>query len=177
MSKSKVRRTGRRIESNMRRLLIAGLALAALAAPSVAQDTPFAQPVRPSDGGPSYPPAPRLADIMAFIQFRYPKLWFAGQSKNYPLAGYELARIRDGLGDAAWHYANIPIEAVMMVAKPLDDLRHAIDAKDHAKFQRGFRDLTHACNGCHEKAQLGFIVVRPPESAAFSDQDFTPAKK
>jgi hypothetical protein len=114
---------------------------------------------------------------MASVQLRYPKLWYAGALKNWPLANYELARIKDGLEDATWFYGNIPVEAVMLIAKPLSDLGEAITAKDGGKFERTFLALTHACNECHGQAQLGFIVSKPPTTLLFSDQDFTPREK
>jgi hypothetical protein len=136
----------------------------------------FAVPSRAGDGKSSYPPAPRLADIMEMLQLRYPKLWYAGALKNWPLAEYELARIRDGLEDAAWYYSNIPADAVLLAAQPMKDLAASVKAKDGAGFARGFRALTGACNGCHEKAGLGYIAAKPPTSFLYSDQEFAPKR-
>ena len=40
---------------------------------------------------------PRLGDIMNLVQVRHAKLWFAGQAKNWDLAGYELAQLKQSL--------------------------------------------------------------------------------
>jgi len=47
------------------------------------------------------PYAPGLGEFMAATQLRHAKLWFAGQAKNWDLAGYEVDEIKEGLEDAA----------------------------------------------------------------------------
>ena len=39
---------------------------------------------------------PGLGEFMTATQMRHPKLWFAGQSGNWPLAAYELDEIKEG---------------------------------------------------------------------------------
>jgi hypothetical protein len=51
--------------------------------------------------------------------------------------------------------------------------------KDSAKFAKAFGRLAAACNGCHEAAGLGFILIREPrmspiETSPFSDEVFSP---
>ena len=160
----------------MKKLFLAAVTLVLASAIAMADDTPFAQRTHaPGEKG-GYPPSPRLADIMMLVQARYPKLWYAGQTKNFPLADFEIDRIREGLEDAAWFYRNIPVEAVMLVAKPLDQLKEAVKTKDVGKFEQGFKALTGACNACHEEAGLGFIVAKVPTNFLYSDQDFAPRK-
>jgi hypothetical protein len=58
--------------------------------------------------------------------------------------------------------------------KPLNVMREAIAAKNSAKFEAGFADLTAACNACHHGAQIGFVTIQTPTSLPFSDQKFLP---
>ena len=40
-----------------------------------------------------------------------------------------------------------------------------------------YEQLTAACNTCHRSADRGVIVIQPPASASFPDQDFRPVKQ
>ena len=117
---------------------------------------------------------PRLGDIMVAAQWRHIKLWFAGKSRNWDLASYEVDRLRESLEIAALLYTGIPADDVNATADPIEAIRAAIAAKDGGKFRKGFNDLTAACNACHEHIGRGFIVIQTPTSSPFSDQDFAP---
>jgi hypothetical protein len=119
---------------------------------------------------------PGLGDIMTTIQMRHIKVWFAGKSKNWDLATYELERIRQSLEDAATLYTGIPAEYVGATVDPIKAIDAAIKAKDGAEFVKGYGALTEACNGCHQGIGRGFIVIQVPGTSPFSDQSFTPPK-
>jgi hypothetical protein len=74
-------------------------------------------------------------------------------------------------------YRNIPVEYIVSVDKPLIALQFAVKSKDGAQLERGFADLTTACNNCHQAAQAGFISIQTPTSSPFSDQNFLPTQK
>lgn len=125
---------------------------------------------------------PELADLMSATQLRHFKLSFAGNLKNWELAGYELANIRKTLEAAANLYPEVngvrPAKLVEDVSTPaLNEIGKAITAKDSAAFSRSFKDLTAACNSCHRAAKVGFIVIRVPTTSPFSNQSFSPAPK
>jgi hypothetical protein len=124
--------------------------------------------------GDAYVPA--LGDIMSTVQLRHIKLWFAGKLENWDLADYELFRIRASLEDAANHYHAIPVTYVTATADPLKAIGAAIEAKDSARFAKGFNELTTACNACHKGIGQGFIVIQVPTASPFSDQSFAPPK-
>ena len=114
---------------------------------------------------------------------RHSKLWFAGKSKNWTLASYELDEIKEGLDDAVKYYPvfkhDAPIAALLdkFTMQPLNELEKAIDRKDSSKFRIAFDRLTKACNGCHEAARQGFIVIKRPSYSPFSNQEFAAHKK
>lgn len=120
---------------------------------------------------------PRLADIMEAAQSRHIKLWFAGKNRNWDLAAYEAAQIRARLEDAASLYANLPVPNVTTMAEPLAEIMQAVDAKDGAKFTRGFNALTAGCNACHQSIGRAFIAIQTPVTQPFSNQSFAPAAK
>jgi hypothetical protein len=120
---------------------------------------------------------PGLGDIMTTIQMRHIKLWFAGKSKNWDLATYELEQIRQSLETAATLYTGIPAEFVGATVDPIKAIDAAIKAKDGAEFVKGYGALTGSCNGCHQGIGRSFIVIQAPSTSPFSDQSFAPPKR
>ena len=43
-------------------------------------------------------------------------------------------------------------------------------------FNAAYKQLTEACNACHQAADRAMIVIRVPELSSFPDQDFQPIK-
>jgi hypothetical protein len=144
--------------------------------PAFGDDVPFAQPPLAVPGQPGTPLA-SLGDIMEMIQLRHIKLWYAIKSKNWGLLNYELEQIKDSFTHALIYYRNIPVEYIVAVNKPLIFLQDAVKSKDGSKLEKGFADLTTACNSCHQAAEVGFIVIQKPNSSPFSDQNFLPVLK
>jgi len=120
---------------------------------------------------------PSLGDIMGAVQLRHFKLWFAGKLRNWPLAAYELGQIRASFEDAATLYPGIPVTDVATVAKPLQSIGDAIEAKDGTGFAGAFNDLTAACNACHQSIGRGFIAIQVPTASPFSNQSFSPRRQ
>lgn len=126
---------------------------------------------------------PGMGEIMAATQMRHTKLWFAGQAGNWPLASYELDEIEEGLADAVRYHPvfkqDAPVAAMLdkYTSQPLGELRNSVKAKDAARFRRSFQHLTQACNGCHEAAGQGFIVIKRPGPNPFGNQEFAPGKR
>jgi hypothetical protein len=123
--------------------------------------------------------SPRLADLMIETQLRHFKLWYAGRERNWALADFELGQIRESFENAARIFSTIPLASKHMIIQPASELDSAIEAKDSTKFAKAFDKLTAACNGCHEAASLGFIVIREPkmspaETSPFGDEVFSP---
>jgi hypothetical protein len=122
---------------------------------------------------------PRLADIMGTVQLRHMKLWFAAASPspNWDLAAFELRRLKGSLAEAASLYPGIPVDSVTTMAKPVQAVADAIEAKDSRRFAGTFGELTVGCNACHQSVGRGFIVMRVPTASPFSDQVFPPQRK
>jgi hypothetical protein len=129
-----------------------------------------------------------LGDLMnESMQVHHTKLWLAGHAENWPLAAYELAKLKGTVeeikeaiveiqrGSAKWQ--SVPVgELLGSLDSHLDALNQAVKAKDAAKFAAGYRGLTAACNTCHARAGEPQIkIMEPTASGAFIDQDFAPA--
>ncbi len=149
---------------------------AAVPVPALGGDVPFAAPPPPLPGqtGTYVPP---LAEIMGKIQVRHMKLWEAIKHQNWGLLDYELEQTKDSFGNAVILYRNIPVEFIVAAGKPLSDMQRAVKSKDSPQAERGYAELTAACNSCHKAADVGFIVIKTPASSPFSDQEFSPKEK
>ncbi len=122
---------------------------------------------------------PHTGEIMGLIQMRHAKLWLAGSGANWELADYELSEIKEGLDDVVKYHpvfkkTGAPIAAMLnkFVDRPLEETRKAIEAKDSARFEQGFHDLTKACNACHHAAGRGYIKIVRPGASSWANQEF-----
>lgn len=127
------------------------------------------------------PGASRLGNIMAMVQLRHGKLWFAGEQSNWPLAAYELHELEEDFEDVEKFHpthgaAQLPLgPLVAQFVKPAaTTVKQAIDVGDRAKFTAGFDALSASCNTCHAATGVPFNVIQRPASSLLSNQDFTP---
>lgn len=123
--------------------------------------------------------APGLGEFMAQTATRHAKLWFAGQARNWPLAGYEVDELHEGLEDAGHYHPNhkhiqepIPTLIASHMDQPLAGLEQAIAARNPQAFIENYDKLTEACNSCHRQTEFGFNVVVRPTSNPFTNQAF-----
>ncbi len=152
------------------RTIALSAAAALIATTALGEDVPFATPPPTQVGQMDPSMLASLGDIMGVTQLRHIKLWYAGKSGNWELAGYELDRIAESLRRAAVQYSNIPVEYVIAASKPLSEMRDAVAKKDDKKFVRAYYELTQACNSCHAAGRVGFIKLQTPTSSPFSDE-------
>ena len=122
----------------------------------------------------SEPYEPGIGDIMPQQQERHIKLWFAGRSGNWPLADYEIDKLKDGFGDVNKLIGGDTVEK--SVGAAITALEKAVDAKDREAFTRGFDQLSTGCNSCHRTLDHAFIVIARPTSLPFSNQIFVPQR-
>jgi hypothetical protein len=74
------------------------------------------------------------------------------------------------------HFKGKPIDKLLkpMTEPALAQLEAAIAAKDRARFETAFDDLSHACLSCHQQLGYGFIAIQRPTTPPFSNQRFEP---
>ena len=115
-----------------------------------------------------------IGEIMAFQQERHFKLWFAGQAGNWPLADYEIGKLKDGFDDVDKLIGGDTVGKA--VGAPIAAIEKAIESKDKDSFTGAFGQLTAGCNSCHQALDRAFIVIQRPTSLPYSDQSFAPPK-
>lgn len=135
-----------------------------------------AEPETPPQPAKSYTPG--LGEFMNAIQVHHAKLWFAGKSKNWQLATYELDELKEAFKDAAEcqpEFKGKPIAKIIepMTAVPVAQLEKAIEAKDSARFVRSYDGLSHACTACHQANDHGFIMIQRPTFPPLTNQRFS----
>ena len=155
---------------SLRRAIVAIAATAGLVMPSLA-----------AAQQPAFHPG--MGDLMtAFVQPRHTKLGLAGNDKNWPYAAYELNELRETFDEVAAlvpKYRSNPVPDLIAstVKQPLMALGDAVKAKDAGRFTAAYGQLTASCNACHQSTDHPMIVIQPPKSAAFPDQDFGPSAR
>jgi hypothetical protein len=132
-------------------------------APSHAEDAAGGEPYEPTIG-----------DIMAQQQMRHIKLWYAGQAANWPLADYEIGKLKDGFEEVTKQIGGDTVEKA--VGGAVGALEKAIEGKDRAAFTRAFDQLSAGCNSCHRTLDHAFIAIQRPNLLPYSDQSFAPQK-
>jgi len=152
----------------MKVAVAAVLALLLLTPNARAEDASTAAPAT------SEPYEPGIGDIMAQQQDRHIKLWFAGRNGNWPLADYEVDKLKDGFEDVNKLIGGDTVDKAVGAA--IAALEKAVDAKDRDAFARGFDQLSGGCNSCHRTLDHAFIVIGRPTSLPFTNQRFVPEK-
>jgi hypothetical protein len=124
---------------------------------------------------------PTLSDLMVLTQLRHFKLWYAQRVDNWKLAAYELDQLEATVGRIAKLYpAASSISQANLIHEKTDPalsgLRRAISDRSKSRFEAAYKQITDACNQCHQAAEVGFIVVRVPTRSPFGNQIFTPVR-
>jgi hypothetical protein len=116
------------------------------------------------------------------VQPRHIKLGLAGRENNWTFAAYELHELEESFERVArywpqWRRKPIADMMTTVTKDPMTALERAITATDAGQFATAYKALTDSCNTCHQSAEVGVIVIKEPDAAAFPDQDFRPAKR
>jgi len=153
----------------------------AVACAAHAQPAPAPPQAAPAPAGPAPAPyAMTMGDLMnTLVQPRHAKLGLAGQTGNWPLAGYALVEIRQafaGIAKAIPKFRGYPVAelADAALSQPLSALQDAIKVQDPQKFATAYDQLTQGCNACHATLFHSFVVIKVPDASAFPNQKFNP---
>lgn len=121
--------------------------------------------------------SPGMGEIMAGIQLRHAKLWYAGKAGNWKLAEYEFTEILEGFSDVKKYQPDFngrPIAEMIgaITSDPVKNLGQAIKLRNKALFVKSFDGLSHACNACHTANGFDFIHIQRPVSLPFTNQRY-----
>lgn len=118
---------------------------------------------------------PGFGEFMSGIQVHHAKLWFAGQSRNWKLADFEVHEIMEALDDLkTFQPERKEVAQLPMLSPALDSINASIQRQDIEQFKRSFTQLTNTCNNCHAAVGYEFNHVKIPDTPPFSNQDFKP---
>jgi hypothetical protein len=164
----------------MRTILIVGLALATAGCAKMAGNAANAPATNAVAAQPDYHPS--LGDLMTMaVQPRHIKLGMAGKARNWEYLEYETSELKSAFARVQRTiptYRKTELKPLIdgSVKDPIEALDAAVKAKDGAKFDGAFADLTKACNTCHQQLDHTFVVIKSPDASPYADQVLTPAK-
>lgn len=112
---------------------------------------------------------PSQSHAMMDVGYQFANLWFAADKKNWPLARFYFNETRSHI---RWtirirpirkHPDGSPVDLKAIYdaidSSSMETLKHAIEAKDSAKFTPAYKQMMESCYACH-KAN-GFDYLRP----------------
>lgn len=112
-------------------------------------------------------------------------LWFAGEKKNWPLAGYFLNETRNRIrwevhlnpGPKGADGSPVDMQSIFdgIDNGTLSQVRKAIDAKDSKQFAASYRNLLQDCYSCHKAALRPYLRPMIPVSGAQPILNLDPA--
>jgi hypothetical protein len=120
------------------------------------------------------PYTPKIDDIMAAQQMRHIKLWFAGRAGDWPLADYEIDKLKDAFDEVNKQLGGDTVEKA--IGPGISALEKAVEAKDRGAFTNAFDQLTAGCNNCHQTLDHAYIAIQRPVLLPYSDQSFATPK-
>jgi hypothetical protein len=158
-------------------IVVAGIAVAATVILAVGVATS-----RSVAAGPEAAPSPHateyvpsISDLMiATIQPRHERLWWAAQNENWEFATYELGNLhgafnRLGKAHPMEHDISFPEMIASVTEQAFKELGSAIKSKNRVAFAKAYADLTDACNSCHQALNHGVVEIRVPNRASAWD--------
>jgi hypothetical protein len=163
-------------------IVLAGALVLPLCIMGAAQNSPQnAAPARPGLVILDFKPA--MDDLMTMlVQPRHIKLYYAGQAKNWTLAGFQVNELRGALariGRTIPNYRNINVDTAVaaIFADKLKAVDAAVKAADSAQFTAAYGEMTAACNDCHKGMEHPFLVIKVPDAPNYPDQEFRPLEQ
>jgi hypothetical protein len=133
----------------------------------------------PADG----PPSLRLGlgDLMTMlVQPRHIKVGIGGQVRNWDYIAYEIHELEEAferIERAVPRYRNVAMSDLLKLVQPsIEALEASVKARDGAKFDVAYDQLTQACNACHRSTEHAMIVIQAPKTSPFPDQNFAPQR-
>lgn len=129
------------------------------------------------------PPSLRLGlgDLMTMlVQPRHIKVGLGGQVRNWDYVAYEIHELEEAferIERAVPRYRNVAMSDLLKLVQPsIEALEASVKARDGAKFDVAYDQLTQACNACHRSTEHAMIVIQVPKTSPFPDQNFAPQR-
>ena len=126
---------------------------------------------------------PSQSHAMMDVDYHFANLWFAGQSKNWPLAQFYLNETRSHL---RWAVRIIPVRRIPGGELDLRGLMEAIDStglteigkaiadKNSERFTGAYRRTLEGCYTCHKASDKPYLRPRIPKQPESRIINFDP---
>ena len=160
-------------------LIMAALSTASLAEEPTAEITRLKAEIEELKGR-----VPSQSHAMMDIDYHFTNLWFAAQSRNWPLAQFYLNETRSHL---RWAVRIIPVRRIpggeidlrglleAVDSTGLADIGKAISEKSGVAFDGAYRRTLEGCYSCHKASDKPYLRPRIPEQPAARIINFDPA--
>jgi hypothetical protein len=122
--------------------------------------------------------------VMADVAHHFSCLWFAGEKENWPLAEFFFSETQSHLRwavrvipvrkDAAGREVDLRGILQGIETSSLKDLHDAVAAKDKARFETAYRQMTQSCTSCHTASAKPYLRPKVPEHPDTDVLDFAP---
>ena len=128
---------------------------------------------------------PDQSHVMKDVAYHFSNLWFAGQARNWPLAGFYLNETRSHLG---WAVRTRPVRRTTtgeidlrgildgMDRSLLAGVQKTIEARDPATFAKAYRDALSGCYACHQASEKPYLRPRVPDAPEGRMIEFSPSR-
>jgi len=128
---------------------------------------------------------PDQSHVMKDVAYHFSNLWFAGQARNWPLAGFYLNETRSHLG---WAVRTRPVRRTTtgeidlrsildgMDRSLLAGVQKTIEARDPATFAKAYRDALSGCYACHQASEKPYLRPRVPDAPEGRMIEFLPSR-
>jgi hypothetical protein len=122
--------------------------------------------------------------VMADVAHHFSCLWFAGEKENWPLADFFFSETQSHL---RWAVRVIPVRKDAagrdvdlrgilqgIETSSLKELHDAVAAKDKARFEKAYRQMTQSCASCHTASAKPYLRPKVPERPDTDVIEFAP---
>jgi hypothetical protein len=127
---------------------------------------------------------PDQSHVMKDVDYHFTNLWFAGKSKNWPLADFYW---KETLAHIKWAVRIIPVrkdnagrdiklEEILQAIEmtPSMQMGEVIKDQNGGKFEATYRSVMEGCYLCHKASDKPYLRPQIPERPATSIMNFDP---
>ena len=101
---------------------------------------------------------------MVEVGYRFNTLYFAIKDKNYPLAHYQLDKIKKAIDNGVERREKRKKNSkAMFLDRQYKSMKIALDKKDEKLIAKAYQETKQMCNACHIAERVPFIEVIDPE--------------
>jgi hypothetical protein len=122
--------------------------------------------------------------VMADVAHHFSCLWFAGEKENWALADFFFSETQSHL---RWAVRVIPVRKDAagrdvdlrgilqgIETSSLKELHDAVAAKDKARFESAYRQMTQSCASCHTASAKPYLRPKVPDRPDTDVIEFAP---